>query len=322
MVMVQIKSYYPQERGSVVVLVTLALTALLGFCALVTDVGLMYAQKAHLQNSVDAAALAGVQELPNDPSLAEQRARDYASRNGAPAVTVSFEANNYKIVVQATQQVPTYFARIWGITEEQISVSAKAMTVPLTGIKGAVPLSIMAETQLNYGVSYELKFGAHSGETGWYGGLDLRCDNNSGKMYNTDLEFGYPGTLSVGDPVNELSGVKTGPTADAIANRISPDSTNTFDDHDRNATEIMYIPIITADELGKMKIVGFAAFYIDRVNGKGDNSIITGRFLKKIPSNDHTNVSLSELLQTEYDMEHGGVVSTDSGVYTTKLVKN
>lgn len=164
-----ITDFHHTERGSVVVLVTLALTALLGFCALVTDVGLIYAQKAHLQNSVDAAALAGVQELPNDPSLAEQRARDYAARNGAPAITVSFEANNIKIIVQATQQVPTYFARIWGITEEQISVSSKAMMVPPTGLSGAVPLSVLDENKLVYGEPYVLKEGGGSGNTGWYG---------------------------------------------------------------------------------------------------------------------------------------------------------
>ncbi|MFZ3129643.1 MAG: Tad domain-containing protein [Desulfosporosinus sp.] len=50
---------HQQERGSVVVLVALALTGLPGLCAIVTDVGLIYAEKAHLQNSVDAAALAG-----------------------------------------------------------------------------------------------------------------------------------------------------------------------------------------------------------------------------------------------------------------------
>ena len=56
------------ERGSVIVIVTISLTILLGFCAIVTDVALLYAQKAQLQNSVDAAALAGVQELPSNPN--------------------------------------------------------------------------------------------------------------------------------------------------------------------------------------------------------------------------------------------------------------
>lgn len=59
------------------------LTVLLGCGAMVTDVGLIYAEKAKLQNAVDAAALAGVQELPNNPVTAAQIAQDYAQQNGA-----------------------------------------------------------------------------------------------------------------------------------------------------------------------------------------------------------------------------------------------
>lgn len=313
---------YQKERGSVVVLVTLALTTLLGFCALVTDVALMYAEKAHLQNSVDAAALAGVQELPNDPSLAEQTARNYAAQNGVPAVTVTFAASNAKIIVQATKQVPTYFARIWGITEEQISVSAKAMMVPPTEMYGAVPLSVLDEKKLIYGEPYVLKEGGGCGNTGWYGALAL--SGNGASSYEEDLANGYQGTLRVGQIVDVKNGNMSGPTAQGIAARLAQDTRvprNTFADHDRNAPEIMYIPIVTPYGHNEMKIVGFAAFFLDGVPGNGNNSIITGRFLQKLASNGHNNASLSNLLQTEFDMEHGGA-STDFGLYTPKLVEN
>jgi len=317
-----ITDVHQKERGSVVVLVTLALTALLGFCALVTDVGLIYAQKAHLQNSVDAAALAGVQELPNDLSQAEQKARDYASKNGVSAVTVTFEANNAKIIVQATQQVPTYFARIWGINEAQISVSAKALMVPPTGLYGAVPLSVLDENKLVYGEPYVLKEGGGSGNTGWYGVLAL--SGNGASSYEEDLGNGYQGTLSVGQIVEVKNGNMSGPTTKGIAARLAQDTRvprNTFAEHDRNAPEIMYIPIVTPYGHKEMKIVGFAAFFLDGVPGNGNDSIITGRFLQKITSNGHNNASLSDLLQTEYDMAHGGA-STDFGLYTPKLVQN
>ena len=313
---------HQKERGSVVVLVTLALTALLGFCAIVTDVALMYAEKAHLQNSVDAAALAGVQELPSDPIQADQKARDYASRNGVSAVTVTFEVNNAKIIVQATQQVPTYFARIWGITEAQISVSAKAMMVPPTKMYGAVPLSVLDENKLVYGEPYVLKEGGGSGNTGWYGALEL--SGNGASSYNADLANGYQGTLSVGQIVDVKNGNMSGPTAQGIDARLAQDTRvprNTFADHDRNAPEIMYIPIVTQYGHNQMKIVGFAAFFLDGIPGNGNDSIITGRFLQKLASNGHNNASLSDLLQTEYDMAHGGA-STDFGLYTAKLVGN
>lgn len=346
--MVHIKSYYPQERGSVVVLVALSLTVLLGFCAIVTDIGLLYAQKAHLQNSVDAASLAGVQELPNDPSLAEQRASNYATRNGAPAVTVSFEANNAKIIVHATQQVPTYFARIWGIKEERISVSAKAMMVPPAGLSGAVPLSVQ-EQDFVYGQKYVLKSGGgsgtsnwyldddknnsakksgeESGTSGWYGALEL--SGTGANTYESDLANGYPGTLRVGQILAVKHGNMSGPTADGINTRLSRDTRvprNTIDNHDRDAPEIIYIPIVrilaeSENSIHEVQIVGFAAFFLEGVAGNGNNSIVTGWFIRTIMSYGHTTASLSDLLITEQDMENGRA-SSDFGLYTPKLVDN
>lgn len=311
----------PQELGSIVVLVALALTALLGFCAIVTDVGILYAKKVQLQNSVNAAALAGVQELPNNLSQAVLKAKAYASQNGVPAATVTVGTSNASIMVKTSQQVPTYFARIWGITEKQISVSAKAMIIPPTGMKGAVPLSILSENVLANGASYVLKFGAGDGDSGWYGGLDLRNTSSSGELFRSDLLAGYPGELSVGQSVNIMSGLKSGPTGQAICDRIIPGSTNTFDEHDRNAPEIMYIPIVTPNGTTSVKIVGFAAFFIDKVEGNGGKSIVTGRFLHQLASKATNNSSLSDLLKIESDTEKGIIISNNYGVYTSKLVK-
>lgn len=346
--MVKIKSQYPRERGSVLVLVTLSLTVLLGFCAIVTDVGLLYAQKAHLQNSVDAAALAGVQELPNDVSQAELKAKDYANRNGVPDVNVTFGANNAKIIVQVTQQVPTYFARIWGITEEQISVSARAMMVPPTGLSGAVPLSIQEQNFIK-GQKYVLKSGGgfgssdwyldddknnvvkksgeESGTSGWYGALELT--GTGANNYETDLANGYTGTLRVGQILDVKHGNMSGPTADAINTRFSRDTRipkNTIDNYDRNAPQILYIPIVkiiaeSGNSIQQVQIVGFAAFFLEKVAGNGNDSIVTGWFIRTLASNGETSAKLSDLLKTEQDME-SGVASNDFGLYTPKLVAN
>ena len=344
---------HQKERGSVVVLVALALTALLGFCALVSDVGLMYAEKAHLQNSVDAAALAGAQELPNYPFpdypySAKEIAQDYASKNGASAVTVTFEENNAKIIVHATQQVPTYFARIWGITEEQISVSAKAMMVPPTGLSGAVPLSIQ-EQDFVYGQKYVLKSGGGSGTadwyfddsknnavkksgeasgaSGWYGALELT--GTGANTYESDLANGYQGTLRVGQILDVKHGNMSGPTADGINTRLNCDTRvpkNTIDNYDMNAPQIVYIPIVriiseSGNSIQEVQIVGFAAFFLEGVAGNGNDSVVTGWLIPTLASNGLTTASLSDLLKTEYDMEHGET-SNDFGLYTPKLVAN
>jgi Putative Flp pilus-assembly TadE/G-like len=69
------------ERGSVAVLTALALTMLLGFAALVVDVGLSWAARAEAQTAADAAALAGASQLAGGPTGAVAAVRQYLDAN-------------------------------------------------------------------------------------------------------------------------------------------------------------------------------------------------------------------------------------------------
>ena len=76
------QAHRPQdERGQVIVLMVLMMVVLLGFAALVVDVGYAYYAHRSLQYSADAAALAGSQELPNAANAAAV-ARQYSSSAG------------------------------------------------------------------------------------------------------------------------------------------------------------------------------------------------------------------------------------------------
>jgi Putative Flp pilus-assembly TadE/G-like len=71
-----------KERGSVAITVTLTMTVLLGFAALVVDVGLSWAARASAQTAADSAALAGAAELlAGGPAAAVGAVRDYLNDN-------------------------------------------------------------------------------------------------------------------------------------------------------------------------------------------------------------------------------------------------
>jgi Flp pilus assembly protein TadG len=80
------------ERGTAAVLVGLTFVVLLGFAALVLDVGALYRVRTELQSASDSAALAGVQELDRTAAgidLARDRVKEYAAlhqANGTPVV--------------------------------------------------------------------------------------------------------------------------------------------------------------------------------------------------------------------------------------------
>jgi hypothetical protein len=70
-----------REGGQILVLFVLVLVAVMGFAALVLDVGVLRVTNARLQNAFDAGALAGSALLPDDPAGASALAFQYAQRN-------------------------------------------------------------------------------------------------------------------------------------------------------------------------------------------------------------------------------------------------
>jgi hypothetical protein len=73
------------------VLFSFLIVILLLCTMLVVDVGFYMRARQQAQGTADAAALAGAQELPDDPDLAEEIALDYIVRNGLDPDTVEIE---------------------------------------------------------------------------------------------------------------------------------------------------------------------------------------------------------------------------------------
>lgn len=122
------------EHGQSLIFVIGLLVILLGFTALVVDVGNVYLQKAELQNAADAAALAGAQELPMSATTANSTAISYASKNGVTdgvqGTTVTPQApyagDDRQIEVVTTRNVSPIFAQALNLTQP-FTVSASAV---------------------------------------------------------------------------------------------------------------------------------------------------------------------------------------------------
>ncbi len=67
------------DGGQALVVFVLALTVILGFVAMTVDLGLFYEDRRHLQNTADAAALAGVVELPLNPVAAKHSSNGFSA---------------------------------------------------------------------------------------------------------------------------------------------------------------------------------------------------------------------------------------------------
>jgi Flp pilus assembly protein TadG len=143
------------ERGVTAPIVAICLVVILGVAALATDLGYAYLQKRRLQNAVDFALLAGAQKLPNSTN-ATADAQTFLNSNwqqnahtgSNPTVnsigTCSFDPSNPKtqcatgaaacngtgtpcqIHLKATASVPTFFGKIFGVGNINVSAQGSA----------------------------------------------------------------------------------------------------------------------------------------------------------------------------------------------------
>ncbi len=164
-----LRDIFSERKGSVLIIVAVALVALLGIAALVVDAGLLYYTKVALSNAADAGALAGVQRLPKYPDEAESVAEAYAINNGVDegGVTVEIMPDGSTIRVTTSKTVSLGFARVLGFSSTNVTASAKAR---VGTAKSAFGVAVMMIS----GNSKRKSQGWHSEKRIWRS--PIRCD--------------------------------------------------------------------------------------------------------------------------------------------------
>lgn len=128
------------DRGVTLPMVAMMMVTLLGLAAFAVDLGWFYLNASRIQRAADASALAGVIHMPNDPIQASTVAHEIAQTNGyedleIPAVYPQVEAvavpsQPTQLRVTVTEQVPTFFLKVFGMASQVITRTAQAEFVP------------------------------------------------------------------------------------------------------------------------------------------------------------------------------------------------
>lgn len=273
-----------RERGSVAVLMGLALAVLVGFAAIGVDVGRMYIVREQIHNAADGAVLAGVQALPGDPQGAVETARLFLARNGLDGSRASVSvdpANDRKLHVSVSRSVEMTFARVLGIERQEVSGHSAAERLNATEVYGAVPLSVSKDQDFQFGNLITLKAGAGDAfSPGNFGAIQL--GRPGANQYREHLQYGFKDWVSAGNWYLTEPGNLAGPTAEALNYRIRLDPYATYDRVDRNSPRLLRIPVIDAYPNGKheFQCVGFAVFFLEGARRRGREDEVTGRFLR------------------------------------------
>jgi hypothetical protein len=270
------------------------LVGLLGLMAIGVNFGIVLLKKRELANAADAAALAGVQELPESTWNARARAYEYGIRNKlVPSdMTIDVSLATAEVSVTARHDVSLFFAPVLGFNTVPLSVKAKARVGPVVGVGGAVPLSV-EEMDFQFGQQYMLKDAAQEIDSsveqsgayrGNFGPLSLGV--SGANAYKDNFKYGYNKILRVGDVVQTETGNMAGPTAEAIAWRTqSSEALNcTFENANKSCPQYVIVPVISEyakGGRGPVTITGFAAFFLEGTTREGSVSYVVGRFLQR-----------------------------------------
>ena len=126
------RKHNQRERAQALPILAMLLVAFIGMLGLAIDVGRLFVARTELSRAVDAAALAGVGELPDVPA-AQSIATTYVVEH-VPDAVASFPetGEEYQLRVEGTRSVDMIFMGIFGFNSVDISAQATAgFGVPL-----------------------------------------------------------------------------------------------------------------------------------------------------------------------------------------------
>ena len=268
------------DAGQAMVVVVVGISAIVGMAGVVVDVGSWFRGQRHLQTVVDAAALAGAQDLP-DTSKAAATAQSYSQQNwpgvASPAVTF---ADSSTIDVRATQPLSGIFSKLYGAAFSSINVHAHAQArvgVP-SSLKNIVPIAVKNTQPMLTGAGCGLSrpcFGSTHTTTlnfnesvlssSSFGLIELSCPGAGAGCKGTAssseivgwIDNGFTGLVSVQTDYPAVTGAKIGPVRDAI---------------NRNLNRTLLFPVFDTsnDSTKTFHIISWAAFVIDTALATSD----------------------------------------------------
>lgn len=265
------------EDGQVLIMVAFLMVVLIGIAALVLDVGNLYLTKSKLQNAADAAALAGARDLPA-ADAARSTATTYAQNNGVKGagdivtVTPSYDDDPDKIKVVCKRTVQNSFAGVLGFDQADVSAYAVALRGSSEGVSGLRPWALKDNYTYTYGLEFELKEGGGGGSNGYYGVISFGTQGGDANTYKGNIEYGYNGTVEIGDFVNDAPGNMN---VKKVINDLMDKSGDTSRDYTKakeGNSRVVLVPKIDSS----FEVIGFAVLYLVSVDNQG---YITANFL-------------------------------------------
>jgi Flp pilus assembly protein TadG len=324
----RLRQLLKSQKGAALVVFAMGLPIIIGLSSLTIDVGHILTNKAQVAAAVDAAALAGAQELPRFPDDAEDRATMFLKYNGVPngkdTVQIDFGEENRSIRVAVDREVPLYFGPLLGVDSCMVSAAATAKVSIANSVPWIVPFVLPVTQSFDHTKTFTMRM--YGAKNRYYKEsaadpadqqmdyMNVGIENTSFDKYIYYLKYGYQKRFSVGNDMQYLGPSSGGQASvDAFYDRTRRDSNRDITQAKLGDPRVMLIPLVetmlprTTREGTRMKIVGFVGFFLEEVNREyGERFWARGRFIKDL------NVGYGETTDD---------AAADFGVRTYRLVE-
>jgi Flp pilus assembly protein TadG len=254
---------------------------LVAMVAFVLDVGSWLRQQRVTQSNVDAAALAGAQALPGDPTGASTYANTFATKNagvaGAAITVTSKWVPDDTITVNQTRPAEGFFAKVLGISTVNVHAKASAISEVPAEALGVAPIVVDITHQMLSGpgcpcfnVPTTIPLGK-KGAPGAFGMINLDLSKNGNTGTSTLASWITDGF----DQYLPLGGYYSDPGAKFNSSQIQGAL------QARYGTDLLF-PVY--DSLGgnganaQYHIIAWASFHLTLAQASGNSGTLTGYF--------------------------------------------
>lgn len=298
------------EQGQVIAVFAICLVAIVAMTGLVLDGGSTFVQRRDMQNVADSASMAGAYNYANNKDTAQAiaAAKAMAAANGftdgADGVVVTVNVGpgptgGTTVQVWVTKPHRNMFSGIVGMSQWDVSTTARTLTGRPNAVRGAMPIIFNQTAFTGNGTgpdheqSYdEIKTGSNdipktSTEFNW----TVYCNNCNADSNTVDGLIKQHGSISVVSLNDKISPLNAGSHAtlfSSLSNLVGKE-----------------FPVPIVDDAGKM--VGWAMFHLTGSVG-GSTKQIRGYFVSPI------NPANMEIVAS------GGDATGDFGSYIVQLV--
>lgn len=288
-----------KQNGSVIVISMLVIAVLIGFSALVVDVGMLAYTKTQLQSAANQAALAGCIDLNSaNPSVinAKTTASDYAKRPPAKSTDTVYKLEilttpDRSVEVGISRTVNFFFAQVFGFSSQSVSASATAAVFPAGAMPpGAPPFVIEAPAIIwqggplgnSYSQIFHMKLNPTAGlDEFTYVNVDFETNKRQSYLdtkYSQYLATGYEKSVKYHDDVYFRSVAQGGKAAvEKFATRLdgvdqdAPENIDALLNAKVGDPQLMLVPVVSKlptdpGAHAALQVQGFVGFWFEKVH--------------------------------------------------------